>query len=82
MTATKAATKLAQSAITGWLISLFIFCPPAQAADNQAITTLQKSAAVVLDGKRLFIIRTNLGEAATISPLSAFKWKLKCHRLR
>ena len=57
----KGGINLSILAITGWLVSLCLLCPPALPADAQSTKPAQKQGAVVLDGKQLFVIRSNLG---------------------
>jgi len=58
---TKSGIQLSLLTITGWLVSLCLICSPALPADAQTTKSAQKHGFVILDGKQLFVIRSNLG---------------------
>lgn len=65
----KIGDRLSILAAAGWLISTLFIGLAAQAlpVDNEPTKTTQKSGAVVLDGKQLFVIHTNLGPFSAAS---------------
>lgn len=58
---TKVRIQLSMLAVIGWLLGLCCISPAALSADAQSTKPAHIQGAVVLDGKQLFVIRSNLG---------------------